>query len=54
MPFGQSGTLCGLRLVPAKLRGLVPGERQDGAQSRRAGTLERAYRQPLDLASNMY
>src|SRR5215207_1486904 len=29
-----SGVLCGLKLVPAKWRCLVPGERRDGAQSR--------------------
>ena len=33
-PFGQSGTLRGLRLILAKWRYLVPGERRDGAQSR--------------------
>jgi hypothetical protein len=33
-PFGQSGSLCGLKLVPANRRCLVPEERRDGAQSR--------------------
>jgi hypothetical protein len=32
-PFGQSGSLCGLKLVPSKRRCLAPGERRDGAQS---------------------
>ncbi|HET6595789.1 MAG TPA: hypothetical protein VFG81_09210, partial [Anaerolineales bacterium] len=33
-PFGQSGGLRGLKLVPIKWRGLVPGEHRDSAQSR--------------------
>ena len=33
-PFGQSGSLRGLKLVPSKWRYLVPGERRDGTQSR--------------------
>ena len=33
-PFGQSGSLHSLKLVPSKQRCLVPGERRDGAQSR--------------------
>ena len=33
-PCGQSGSLRGWKLVPSKWRGLVPGERRDGAQSR--------------------
>jgi len=32
-PSGQSGSLCGLELAPTRWRGLVPGERRDGAQS---------------------
>jgi len=32
-PCGQSGSLSGLKLIPAKQRCLVPGERRDGAQS---------------------
>ena len=32
------GSLRGLKLVPAKWRYLVPGERRDGAQSRPAGS----------------
>ena len=36
-PFGQSGSLCDLELVPPKWRCLVPGERRDGAQSRPPG-----------------
>jgi len=32
-PYGQSGSLRGLELVPSKWRSLVPGERRDGAQS---------------------
>ena len=35
-PVGQSSSLCGLKLIPAKWRCLVPGERWDGAQSRPA------------------
>jgi hypothetical protein len=33
-PYGQSGSLRGLRLVSPKSRSLVPGERRDAAQSR--------------------
>src|SRR5215211_1854355 len=33
-PCGQSGRLIGLKLIAAKWRRLVPGERRDGAQSR--------------------
>ena len=38
--FGQSSRLCGLELVPIKWRCLVPGERLDGAQSRRMEPVE--------------
>jgi hypothetical protein len=33
-PFGQSGTLGGLKWVPSKRPCLIPGERRDGTQSR--------------------
>ena len=34
-PFGQSGSLHGLELVPSKWRPLVPGERREGVGNRR-------------------
>ena len=36
----QSGSLHGFKLVPAKGRCLVPGERRDDAQSRRIELVE--------------
>ena len=53
-PYGQSGSLRGLELIPERRRSLVLGERQDGAQSRPPALIRVLHNTPAPNAGTMY